>query len=136
SAEGYQRVVIDDDGDRPVAILDRRSPSVRVTAGSDLGDAALELAPESARRVGIEKDRQASGLLWGATELAPVELRVADRSYAPDWGDDGRMGLSLMLRFHVYVNMPQRWVYLQSPGDLRSAPGVPAAAGVTPTVAR
>jgi hypothetical protein len=122
--EGYQRVVIDDDGDRPVAILDRGSPSVRVTLGSDLGDAALELAPESARRAGLTPRSPATGLLWGATELAPVALRVADRGYAPDWGDDGRMGIALLLRFHAYVDMPRRWVYL-----LRSAPG---AAGVTP----
>jgi hypothetical protein len=121
--EGFQRVAIDDDGDRPVAILDRGSPSVRVAAGSDLGDAALELAPESARRAGVERERFATGMLWGGMKLAPVDLRVAGRGYAPDWGDDGKMGIALLLRFHVYVNMPQRWVYL------RSAPGVPSAAG-------
>ncbi|HEY1249932.1 MAG TPA: hypothetical protein VGH97_02000 [Thermoanaerobaculia bacterium] len=109
--EGFLRVVIDDDGDRPVAILDHGSRSMRVAAGSDLGGAALELAAESARRVGIERGR-VSGMLWGTSKLAPLDLRVVDRGYAPDWGDDGRMGLSLLLRFHAYVNMPQRWVYL------------------------
>ena len=136
--EGFVRVVIDDDGDRPVAILDRGSHSVRVTAGSDTGDAALELAAESARREAVEPNPQASGLFWGSMKLAPVDLRISDRAnaFAPDWGDDGRMGFPLLLRFHAYVNMPQRWVYLRSAGDLRSAPGQPSAARVSASPTR
>jgi len=137
--EGFVRVVIDDDGDRPVAILDRGSHSVRVAAGSDTGDAALELAAESARREGLEPNPQLSGMFWGSIKLAPLDLRVSDRAtaYAPDWGDDGRMGLPLLLRFHAYVNMPQRWVYLRStPDDLRSAPGQPSAARVSASPTR
>jgi hypothetical protein len=42
-----------------------------------------------------------------------VELRVVERGYSPEWGEDGRMGLSLLLRFHAFVNMPQRWTYLR-----------------------
>ncbi len=130
--EGFVRVVIDDDGDRPVAILDRVSHSVRVTAGSDTGDAALELAAESARREGLEPGPHVSGLFWGSIELAPLSLRISERpnAYAPDWGDDGRMGFPLLLRFHAYVNMPQRWIYL------RSASGVPADAGGPPAAGR
>ncbi len=152
--DGFVRVVIDDDGDRPVAILDRGSHSLRVAAWSDTGDAALELAGESARRFGLEQQPeaggtspQADGMFWGSLKLAPLDLRILDRAnaYAPDWGNDGRMGLPLLLRFHAYVNMPQRWVYLRSPsgqpsaagvlrsapaaGDLRAAPGPPSAAG-------
>ena len=125
--EAFVRVVIDDDGDRPVAILDRGSHSLRVAAGSDIGDAALELAPESARREGIDPGPKVSGMFWGSLKLEPLGLRLSDRAnaYAPDWGDDGRMGLALLLRFHAYVNMPQRWVYL------RTAPGPPSAAGVS-----
>jgi hypothetical protein len=137
--EGFLRVVIDDDGDRPVAILDRGSQSVRVAAGSDTGDAALELAAESAERAGLGREPRASGMFWGAAKLAPLALRIADRAsaYAPDWGDDGRMGFPLLLRFHVYADMPQRWIYLRSASDdLRSAPGLPAAARVSPGPAR
>jgi hypothetical protein len=110
--EGYLRVVIDDDGDRPVAVLDRGSQSLRVTAGSVTGTAALELAIESARRVGLESEPRAEGLLWGTSRLPPLPLRVAARGFFPDWGDDGRMGFPLLLRFHAFVHMPQRWVYL------------------------
>jgi len=110
--EGYFRVVIDDDGDRPVAVLDRGSDSLRVTAGSVTGTAALELAVESARRVGLEKEPRAGEMLWGTSRLPPLPLRLAGRGFFPEWGDDGRMGFPLLLRFHAYLHMPQRWVYL------------------------
>lgn len=115
--DGYFRVVIDDDGDRPVAILDRGSKSLRVAAGSDTGAAALELAAESARRLGLERETAADGMLWGAFKLPPLPFRVADaREYSPDWGDDGRLGFALLLRFHAFVNMPQRWIYFRPAG--------------------
>ncbi|HEY7575562.1 MAG TPA: hypothetical protein VIB08_10395, partial [Thermoanaerobaculia bacterium] len=106
--EGFLRVVIDDDGDRPVAILDRGTQKLRVVAGSDTGGASLELAAESARRADLEKQTKADGVLWGAARVAVVRLRVAGQGFFPDWGDDGRMGFPLLLRYHSYLHMPQR----------------------------
>jgi hypothetical protein len=30
-----------------------------------------------------------------------------------DWGEDGRIGMDVLLRFHVYLDLPRRWVYLR-----------------------
>ena len=111
--EGFLRVVIDDDGDRPVAILDRGTQKLRVAAGSDIGGMSLELAAASARRAGLEKQTKASDMLWGAAKISVQRLRVADRGFFPDWGDDGRMGFPLLLRYHSYMHMPTRWIYLR-----------------------
>ena len=111
--EGFVRVVIDDDGDVPVAVLDRGSRSLRLTAGSDTGPAALVLAAESAARAGLADRSTADGMFWGALRLPPLPLRVASKGFFPDWGDDGRLGFALLLRFHAYVQMPQRWIYLK-----------------------
>ena len=112
--EDYFRVVIDDDGDLPVAVLDRGSQALRVVVGSDTGEAALELAPESADRLGLDRGPTASGMLWGAARLPPLPFRVVPDRFAPAWGDDGRLGFPLLLRFHAYVQMPQRWIYLSA----------------------
>jgi hypothetical protein len=114
--EGYFRVAIDDDGDRPVAILDRGSHALRLAAGSDTGEAALLLAARSAARTGLAGQTTATGLLWGAARLPSLPLAIADRGFFPDWGDDGRLGFPLLLRFHAYVHMPQRWIYLHPVG--------------------
>ena len=110
--EGYWRVVVDDDGNVPVAILDRGSQSLRVTAGSPTGDADLVLSGPSAARVGLADETTARGLLWGAAKLPALSLRISDRGLLPDWGDDGRLGFSPILRFHAYVDLPRRWIYL------------------------
>ena len=105
--------MIDDDGDRPVAILDRGTQKLRVAAGSDIGGVSLELAAASARRAGLEKQTKAGDMLWGAAKISVQRLRVADRGFFPDWGDDGRMGFPLLLRYHSYMHMPTRWIYLR-----------------------
>ncbi|MEP6995377.1 MAG: hypothetical protein ABI968_12700 [Acidobacteriota bacterium] len=118
--EGYFRVVIDDDGDVPVAIVDRGKHALRLTAGSDTGEAALLLASQSAARVGLADKVTAKGLMWGAIKLPDLPLQVSDRGFFPDWGDDGRVGFPLLLRFHVYIHMPSRWIYLRPAGtDVR-----------------
>jgi hypothetical protein len=111
--EGYHRVVIDDDGDRPVAILSRGSQDVRLTAGGGTGAAALLLASESARRAGLREAGPAKGLTWGPIALPPLPLRISAEGFFPDWGDDGRLGLPLLLRFHAFIDMPRRWIYLR-----------------------
>jgi hypothetical protein len=118
--EAYFRVAIDDDGDLPVAILDRGSQAVRLTAGTDTGEVALLLAPESAARIGLGRQTTAEGMFWGALKLPALTLKVSDGKFFPDWGDDGRLGFPLLLRFHAYVQMPQRWIYLHPVGTPES----------------
>src|SRR5262245_34985051 len=111
---GFYRIVTDDDGNRPVAILYRGSHELRLVEGSDTGaDAAMILATKTADRVGLAGAKEADGLRWGLANLPPVPLRISDEEIFPDWGDDGRLGWALIERFHVFLDMPNRWTYIQ-----------------------
>jgi hypothetical protein len=112
--EGFFRAVTDDDGDRPVAILRYGRKELRLAEGSDTGGADLLLAGESAARVQLEGATQAAGALWGAVTLPPLSVRIARDGFSPEWGDDGRLGLSLLARFHVFIDMPHRWTYVRA----------------------
>jgi hypothetical protein len=113
-ANGYFRIVTDDDGDRPIAILYRGSHQLRLVEGSDTGPvAAMTLAPVSAARAGLENAKEADGLRWGVVSLPPVPLRISGEEIDPDWGDDGRLGWALVERFHTFLDMPNRWTYIQ-----------------------
>jgi hypothetical protein len=112
--EGYFRIVIDDDDDRPVAILNRGKKEVRLTAGSDAGGAALLLAAASAQRVGVSGATTAGHFTWGLIHLPEMPIAIAQDGFFPDWGDDGKLGFPLLLRFHAFVNMPQRWIYVRA----------------------
>ena len=111
--EGYFRIAIDDDGDRPVATLNRAKNDLRLTLASDTGDAALLLAQVSARRAGYEGSA-AKGLAWGAVVLPELPIAISSHGFFPAWGDDGRLGFPLLSRFHAFIHMPQRWIYVQA----------------------
>jgi len=111
--EGYYRVVIDDDGDRPVAILHHGSREIRLAEGSDAGAADLLLAEASAARADLAGVKTASGLSWGPQDLPPLSIETARDRFDPEWGDDGRMGWDAVTRFHLFVDMPRRWTYLK-----------------------
>jgi hypothetical protein len=111
--EGYFRIVIDDDDDRPVAILDLGSRDMRLTAGSDTGEAALVLAGKTADRLGLAGETNLTGATWGPIDLPPLPLRIGRGAFFPDWGDDGKLGFAALLPFHVFWNMPQRWIYVR-----------------------
>lgn len=110
--EGFFRIPIDDDDDRPVAILNRGKKDLRLTAGSDTGEAALLVAAASADRAGLSGS-EAQGLAWGPVRLPELRFDLARAGAFPDWGDDGKLGFPLLLRFHAYANMPQRWIYVK-----------------------
>ena len=112
--EGYVRIVTDDDQNRPVAVLRRGSEDLRVTAAST-ADAALVLAVASAERAGLAGAAEADDLKWGPLRLPPLRLRVADEGFFPAWGDDGLLGITLYEHTRVYIDMPQRWTYVQPP---------------------
>ena len=112
--EGYFRIVIDDDDDRPVAILNRGKREVRLAAGSDTGDASIVLAAGSALREGLAGATEATDFTWGLIHLPPLPMTIAREGFFPDWGDDGKLGFAVLLRFHAFVNMPQRWIYVKA----------------------
>ena len=112
--EGYFRIVIDDDDDRPVAILNRGKSEVRLAAGSDTGEAAIVLAAASAERESLAGANEATGFTWGLIHLPALPMTIARDGFFPDWGDDGRLGFAVLLRFHAFVNMPQRWIYVKA----------------------
>jgi len=114
--EGFYRAAIDDDGDRPVATISRGRKDLRLTAGSDTGEAALLVATPSAERLDLSAAAGARGLAWGPVRLPELPVALSRGGFFPDWGDDGRLGFPLMLRFHALVNMPQRWIYLKPAG--------------------
>jgi hypothetical protein len=113
--EGYMRVVVDDDENRPVAILRRKGSELRVLCGSAAEGAALRLSAASAERLGIsERETTIEGLRWGLLTLPPLALRIEPGAFSPDWGDDGRMDPKLLERFHSFLDMPHRWIYLKA----------------------
>jgi len=125
SPAGYFRGLLDDDGDRPVAILRTGRQTLRVLAGVP-SRAALLLAPEAAARSGLASPGAlASDLRWGAADLPSLTLSVESGRFDPDWGEDGRLGFDALLAFHVFFDMPHRWTYLK-----------PLSGGSTPTAHR
>lgn len=119
--DGYLRAVTDDDGDRPVAILRYGREELRLAEGSDTGGADLLLAAETAARLQLQGATQATGVLWGVVTLPPLSVRIARDGFFPEWGDDGRLGFSVLARFHVFVDMPHRWTYVRA-ADMPSRP--------------
>jgi hypothetical protein len=115
---GYFRGLLDDDGDRPVAVLRQGKAALRLRAGTAAGPAVL-LAPESARRMSLsDPGARAVELKWGTAPIPPSPVAVA-QGFDPDWGDDGALGSDILLRFHVFLDMPSRWAYVR-PLDARA----------------
>lgn len=114
---GYFRGLLDDDGDRPVAVLRQGKAALRLRAGTDAGPVVL-LAAESARRVNLSgPGATAAELRWGTAEI-PSSPVIVTQGFDPEWGDDGALGGDILLRFHVFFDMPSRWAYLR-PLDAR-----------------
>lgn len=111
--EGFARAVIDDDGNVPTAILGRKSERIRVIAGSAPGS-ALVLAPESAKRIGLDPAiPSAADVGWGPLDMAPIPVRQEAGNFTPDWGEDGELGIGILLRHHVFLDLHHRWIYLK-----------------------
>lgn len=110
--EGLYRGVLDDDGNRPVAIMKSGSETARLLAGASAAMPLL-LTPQAARRLGIPESGSAvRGLRWGAAQLPPVPAGVEARPRDPEW-EAGRIGFDLLLRMHVFFDMPHRWIYFK-----------------------
>ena len=109
--EGFFRGLLDDDGNRAVAILQRKGERLRLL-GPTAVPGALVLIPAAAKRFGLsEESRRVRGFHWGAP-LPELSVVIGSDSEA-DFGEDGRLGWDLALAFHAFVDLPHRWVYLK-----------------------
>jgi hypothetical protein len=126
AAQGYYRVLLDDDGNRAVAILRRKGEILRLVGPSPVGG-PIALTPEVRSRLAASGEPLVSGLRWG-TALPDLPALTTDGSESA-FGEDGRLGWDLVLGFHAFFDMPHRWSYLQPaaigetgsrPGDLRT----------------
>ncbi len=109
---GFTRILVDDDGDRPVTTIRRRSDRVRLAVGTAARSSELLLAPDAASRLEVTAAGVARGLRWGTLELPDLPVGP-DPTSVPAWGEDGRIGFALLLRFHSHLDMPNRWIYLR-----------------------
>jgi len=120
--EGFGRNVLDDDGDLPVALLFRSGQRLRLRAGVP-STSPIVLPTSTAEKLRIDLGSPAlEGLVWGTLRLPPLPVRLESAGFDPEWGDDGAIGFPLLLRFHVFVDMPHRWIYLR-PLDLAPSAG-------------
>jgi hypothetical protein len=114
--EAFTRVLLDDDGNRPVTILRRSGKDVRLRLASPIRGSDVRLAPEAAGRVGVEPPATVDGFRWGGVALPGVSVVTETGPSSPAWGDDGSLGFAVLLRFHSFVDMTYRWVYLRPVG--------------------
>ena len=113
--ERFGRNLLDDDGNLPAAILVRAGRRLRFRAGVR-DTAALSLAGSLAVELGVDpasRSRALAGLVWGSLRLPPLPVRIEDSAFDPAWGDDGALGIPLLSRFHLYYDLPHRWIYVQ-----------------------
>ena len=112
--ERFGRNLLDDDGNLPVAILVRSGRRLRLRAG--VRDAAALALPASlAGELGLDPaaPRALDGVVWGSLRLPPLPVRIASSEFDPAWGDDGALGIPLLSRFHLFFDLPHRWIYVQ-----------------------
>jgi hypothetical protein len=129
--EGYQRFIIDDDGNRPVAPLRRGAKEFRVVLGTADPAGGIVLAPEAARRLGFTGNEPAArDLGWANHAFPAVPVRIGTAPRAPDWGDDGTLSWQPLLDYRTFIDMPRRWIYL---GSAATLPPASDAASRSPT---
>jgi hypothetical protein len=114
---GFNRVLVDDDGNVPATTFRRKRERARLRVGSATGTADLRIAPESADRLAFGIPGPAAGLRWGAMPLPPLSATAQMQPASTDWGDDGWIGFHFLLRFHAFVDMPHRWIYVRAVGE-------------------
>lgn len=109
---GFTRILVDDDGNRPVTTLRKKSRTMRLVVGSATGGSDVRIGPGAARRLEVAVPGTLPELRWGILPLAPVSAapEEVDRS---DWGEDGRLGFGFLRRYRAYVDMRHRWIYVR-----------------------
>ena len=119
--EGFYRAVLDDDGNKPVAILHERKDVLRLRVGAAV-PAPMVVAPESAQRAGLPERGPVTGLRWGPAPFPPLALERRPGVFDFEAGDDGRLSASVLLRFQAFIDMPNRWAYLKPEGSSAASP--------------
>ena len=117
--EAFGRNLLDDDGDLPVAILVRAGRRLRLRAGVRSA-APLTLAAETAAELAVDSSArppELPGLVWGSLRLPPLPVRIEASGFDPAWGDHGALGIPLLARFHLFFDMPHRWIYVRPLAD-------------------
>ncbi len=113
---GFGRNAVDDDGNVPAAILFRAGRRLRLRAGVTT-PSPLRLASRTAAELGLAPGAaELDGLVWGTLRLPPIPTRIQSAGFDADWGDDGAIGAPLLRRFHVYLDLPHRWIYVKPLG--------------------
>jgi hypothetical protein len=109
--EGLYRVLLDDDGNRPVIIARRNGANVRLLGPTAI-DSAVQITPAGARRLGLSDHAPTlSGLKLGL-EIPARSVPILDGSES-DWDEDGRIGWDLILASRAQFDLAHRWVYLR-----------------------
>jgi hypothetical protein len=110
-SEGLFRVLLDDDGNRPVVIARRSGSNVRLL-GPTAGASQLLLMPEAAERLGLSGRASALGGLWLGPALPTLTIPI-EPGIESNYGEDGRLGWDLILESHAEFDLPHRWLYLR-----------------------
>ncbi|MGH9400124.1 MAG: hypothetical protein ACRD00_07130 [Thermoanaerobaculia bacterium] len=111
--EGFQRFLIDDDDNLPVAPLHRGSREFRVVLGVADPGGGIVLAPAAARRLGLSADLpEARDLGWSNHVFPAVSVSIGTAPRAPDWGDDGTLAWRPLAGYRTFIDMSRRWIYL------------------------
>ena len=116
SPAGFTRIIVDDDGDRPVTTLRRGSRVVRLTVAAPTGSTDLSVEPDALERLEISAPGTVGSLRWGILELPDLSVERDTRLTPAGWGDDGKVGFAMLLRFHSHLDLTHRWIYVRPVG--------------------
>jgi hypothetical protein len=72
--------------------------------------------PDALDRLGVTAPGAADKLRWGILELPELSVVRDPNPAAVNWGDDGKIGFAMLLRFHSHLDLTHRWIYVQPLG--------------------
>jgi hypothetical protein len=87
-----------------------------LTAGAAIGSSDFALTGEALERLDISGTGPVGGMRWGPLALPDLSLRREGNLPDAGWGDDGKLGFAMLLRFQSHLDMPHRWIYVRPVG--------------------